>query len=70
MSLDSLLSSPHQKHSYSIGSSFLRADPANDYGESCGFYCSSNVKKQKKRIKSFFCFFNIVKLINIDAVAD
>ncbi len=51
MSLDSLLSSPHQKHSYSIGSSFLRADPANDYGESCGFYCSSNVKKQKNELK-------------------
>ena len=40
-----------QKHSYLIGTSFLCSDSANDYGESCGFYCSSNVKKQKMRIK-------------------
>jgi len=44
MRLDRLFADS-QKHSYWIGSTFLRVYPANDYEESCGFYCSSNVKK-------------------------
>ena len=28
----------------------------NDYEESCGFYCSSNVKKQKNELNRFFAF--------------
>ena len=68
MRLDRLFAD-FQKHSYWIGSSFLRAYLANDYGESCGFYCSSNVKKQIKELNRFLLF-NKVKFIDKDAVAD